>query len=61
LQEVLHERVKAYRNWKEAETMLGKKREAKAKFELLNKTDKVAQAKQEVTEVRYRMHICSCA
>ncbi|KAK7115344.1 sorting nexin-2-like isoform X2 [Littorina saxatilis] len=50
VKEVFHERVKSYRNWKEAETMLGKKREAKAKYEVLNKADKAAQVKQEITE-----------
>ena len=51
MQEVFHERVKSYKNWKEAETMLGKKREAKAKYEVLNKSDKATQVKQEITEV----------
>ncbi|KAK7496822.1 hypothetical protein BaRGS_00011802 [Batillaria attramentaria] len=50
VKEVFHERVKSYKNWKEAETMLGKKREAKAKYEALNKPDKAAQLKQEITE-----------
>ncbi|KAL8615925.1 hypothetical protein ACOMHN_034601 [Nucella lapillus] len=50
VKEVFHERVKSYKNWKEAEVMLGKKREAKAKFEVLNKADKVSQAKQEISE-----------
>ncbi|XP_076465848.1 sorting nexin-2-like isoform X2 [Babylonia areolata] len=50
VKEVFHERVKSYKNWKEAEVMLGKKREAKAKFEVLNNADKVALAKQEITE-----------
>lgn len=54
-QEVFHERVKSYRSWKEAETMLAKKREAKTKFELQHKSDKVAQAQGEITEV----HTCS--
>ena len=56
VQEVFHERVKSYKNWKEAETMLGKKREAKAKYEVLNKSDKAAQVKQEITEV-YNDHL----
>ena len=60
VQEVFHERVKSYRNWKEAETMLGKKREAKAKFEVLNKTDKVAQARQEITEVSDGVQFLVC-
>ena len=54
---VLHERVKSYKNWKEAETMLGKKREAKAKFEALNKADKISQAKQEISEVSLTFNV----
>jgi len=51
LQEVLHERVKTYKNWKDAEATLTKKREAKAKLELAHKTDKISQANQEITDV----------
>ena len=56
LQEVLHERVKTYKNWKDAEAMLTKKRETKAKLELAHKTDKISQAEHEITEVR-QVHI----
>jgi len=50
VKDVFNERIKIYRQWKDAETMLGKKREAKAKFELQGKTDKVGQAQAEITE-----------
>lgn len=50
-QEVFHERVKCYRNWKDAEVMLARKRENKARLEMAHKTDKVPQAQQEITEV----------
>ena len=50
---MFNERIKIYRQWKDAETMLGKKREAKAKFELQGKTDKVGQAQAEITEVNF--------
>ncbi|XP_005103390.1 sorting nexin-2 isoform X2 [Aplysia californica] len=50
VKDVFHERIKTYKQWKEAETTLGKKREAKAKFEMQNKLDKVAQAQAEITE-----------
>ncbi|XP_069137674.1 sorting nexin-2-like isoform X2 [Argopecten irradians] len=50
VKEVFHERVKAYKNWKDAEATLTKKRENKAKLELANKTDKISQAKQEISE-----------
>ena len=49
---MLHERVKTYKNWKDAEATLTKKREAKAKLELAHKTDKISQANQEITDVR---------
>ena len=48
---MFHERVKCYKNWKDAEAMLVKKREAKAKLELAKKYDKVPLATSEITEV----------
>lgn len=36
--------------------MLAKKREAKAKFEVQHKSDKIAQAQQEITEVWHKLH-----
>ena len=51
LQEVFHERVKCYRNWKDAEVMLARKRENKARLEMALKADKVPQAQTEITEV----------
>ena len=50
-QDVFNERVKIFKNWKEAEATLAKKREAKAKLELARKMDKIAGASQEITEV----------
>lgn len=50
VKDVFHERIKTYKLWKEAETMLGKKREAKAKFEMQNKLDKITQAQAEISE-----------
>ena len=50
-QEILHERVKTYKGWKEAEATLTKKRENKAKLELAHKTDKISQAEHEITDV----------
>ena len=48
---MLHERVKIYRAWKDEELALTKKREAKVKFELAHKTDKVSAVTHEITEV----------
>jgi len=50
---VLHERVKTYKNWKDAEATLTKKREIKAKLELAHKTDKISAANQEITDVSW--------
>ncbi|XP_041371595.1 sorting nexin-2-like isoform X2 [Gigantopelta aegis] len=50
VREVFHDRVKIYKNWKEAESMLMKKRDAKAKLEIQHKSEKVPQAQQEITE-----------
>lgn len=40
-----------HRVWKDAEAALTKKREAKVKLELANKTDKIPQAANECKEV----------
>jgi len=53
-QEVFHERVKAYKAWKDEEVALNKKREAKAKLELAHKSDKVSAITHEITEVSCR-------
>lgn len=45
------ERVKTYKQWKDAEAMLNKKRDAKARLELAHKTDKLPQAEAECKEV----------
>ncbi|XP_064607642.1 sorting nexin-2-like isoform X2 [Liolophura sinensis] len=50
VKDVFHERVKCYKNWKDAEAMLNKKRETKAKLELSHKQEKLPQASQEITE-----------
>ena len=44
--------MKIFKNWKESEQMLVKKREAKAKLELARKIDKMPAAAAEITEVR---------
>ena len=49
---MFHDRVKIYKNWKEAEAMLTKKRDMKAKLEIQHKTDKIPQTQQEIAEVR---------
>jgi len=50
VKDVFHERIKTYRSWKDAENTLSRKREAKAKFEMQGKADKVGQAQAEITE-----------
>lgn len=51
MQDIFHERVKAYQTLQHAQQTLNKKRETKAKLELQVKTDKLAQAREEVVEV----------
>ena len=48
LQEVFHEREKAWHQWQQAQTFLARKREAKTKFELQGLTDKLPAARKEV-------------
>lgn len=51
VRDAFHERTKLFQHWQHSQQMLAKKREAKAKFELQNRTDKLDQANAEVTEV----------
>lgn len=44
-------RVKLHKIWKDNEVTLAKKREAKIRMELAYKTDKIAEANREITEV----------
>jgi sorting nexin-1/2 len=55
IKEVFHERVKAYKTWKDDEVMLAKKRETKARLELAHKTDKISAASHEITEWEHRV------
>ncbi|KAK3610239.1 hypothetical protein CHS0354_022292 [Potamilus streckersoni] len=55
VKDVLHERVKVYKTWKDAEATLTKKRETKVKLELSHKTDKISQAQQEITEWNHKV------
>ncbi|XP_055941459.1 sorting nexin-2-like isoform X2 [Argiope bruennichi] len=50
VKDVFHQRVKVYQTWQHAQQVLTKKREQKAKLELVGKTDKIPQAKEEVIE-----------
>ncbi|XP_042877401.1 sorting nexin-2-like isoform X4 [Penaeus japonicus] len=50
VKDVFHERVKTFQTWQHSQTMLAKKREAKAKAELAGRMDKVQQAQDEVAE-----------
>jgi len=50
VKEVFHQRIKVYQTWQHSQQQLTKKREAKAKFELAGRSDKVAQANEEVQE-----------
>ncbi|KAJ3647957.1 hypothetical protein Zmor_019799 [Zophobas morio] len=50
VRDAFHERTKLFQHWQHSQQMLAKKREAKAKMELTNRTDKVDQAGAEVIE-----------
>lgn len=51
VRDAFHERTKLFQHWQHSQQMLTKKREAKAKYELNNRTDKIDQAGVEVIEV----------
>lgn len=50
IKEVFHQRVKVYQSWQNAQQMLTKKREAKVRFEIAGKSDKIPQAQEEISE-----------
>ncbi|KAL1513559.1 hypothetical protein ABEB36_002957 [Hypothenemus hampei] len=50
VRDAFHERTKLFQHWQHSQQMLAKKREAKAKFELQNRNDKLDQANTEVIE-----------
>ena len=51
VKDVFHNRVKVYQTWQNAQQMLAKKREAKMKFEMAGKADKIHLADEEIAEV----------
>ncbi|XP_037958337.1 sorting nexin-2 [Teleopsis dalmanni] len=55
---VFHERVKAFQNWQFAQLQLSKRRENRGRFELSNRTDKMEQAHQEVSEWQIKVQRC---
>ncbi|CAG9821478.1 unnamed protein product [Phaedon cochleariae] len=50
VRDAFHERTKLFQHWQHSQQMLAKKREAKLKLELANRTDKMDQANSEVIE-----------
>jgi len=50
VKDTFHQRVKVYQTWQHAQQQLNRKREAKARAELAARSDKVAQANEEVLE-----------
>lgn len=52
VRDAFHERTKLFQHWQHSQQMLAKKREAKAKMQLNNRTDRMDQANAEVVEVR---------
>lgn len=51
VKDAFHERTKLFQLWQHAQLMLTRKREAKTKYELNNRSDKKDQAGVEVIEV----------
>ena len=48
---MLHERVKLYKAWKDAEALLSKKKDERTKLEQQQKADRVAVVTHEISEV----------
>lgn len=53
VKDAFHERTKLFQHWQHSQQMLVRKREAKEKLQLSNRTDKLEQAQQEVIEVGF--------
>jgi sorting nexin-1/2 len=58
IKEVLHERVKLHKLWKDAEAALAKKRDEHARLEQQRKVDKLVTVSQEITELEHRVSKC---
>lgn len=52
VREVFHYRVKVYQNWRQTQQVLNKRREIKNRLEMTGRTDKLAQAIEDINEVR---------
>lgn len=52
VRDAFHERTKLFQHWQHSQQMLAKKREAKAKLELTNRSEKMDGANGEVVEVK---------
>jgi len=50
-QDVMHERVKLHKTWKDTETLLMKKKDERTKLEEQRKIDKLAAVTREISEV----------
>ena len=50
-------RDKAYQTWQNAQSTVVKKKEAELKFKASGKTDKLAQAQAEITEVKVTSYV----
>ncbi|KAG5894964.1 hypothetical protein JTB14_023312 [Gonioctena quinquepunctata] len=50
VRDAFHERTKLFQHWQHSQQMLAKKREAKAKYELANRSDKMEHANGDVVE-----------
>jgi len=50
-QDVLNERIKLYKAWKDAETFLSKKKDERTKLEQQQKVDRLAVVTREISEV----------
>lgn len=48
---MLHEHVKLYKAWKDAEVLLSKKKDERTKLEQQQKVDRLAVVTQEISEV----------
>lgn len=53
VKDVFHNRVKVFQTWQTAQQTLTKKKEAKIKYEMSGKSDKINLANEEIAEVSF--------
>lgn len=55
VKDAFHERTKVFQNWQHSQQMLSRRRESKAKLELMGRSEKLEQASSDVLDVSIKL------